>query len=112
MNNTCIQIQCKWLDRTSIGQLKLHAYKLITIFKYLFTTPYRQIQVKNSFNYVQKEIQHYNRDLCYTLKAVESGLFLYAIYIVSICNLVKICNVRNAVEQKYISTMSGIDVYV
>ena len=41
----------------------------------------------------------------------EHGSFSFAIYKVIICNFVKKSNILHAVEQKYISQMSAIDVY-
>ena len=47
----------------------------ISIFKYLFYYFYRHLQVINSFKYVKMEIHRLNRDLYYTFKVGEHGLF-------------------------------------
>ena len=52
------------------------SYMLISIFKYLFYYLYRQLQVTNSFKYVEMEIHHEKRDLSFhTFKVGEPGLF-------------------------------------
>ena len=62
---------------------------LMRIFEYLFYYLYQQLEVINSIKYVKMEIHDSNRDLYYTFKVGEHGLFLYVIHKVIICNFIK-----------------------
>ena len=66
------------------------SYMLISVLTYLFYYLYRQLQVINSFKYVEMEFHHENRDISFhTFKVGEPGLFLYATLRVIVCNFVK-----------------------
>ena len=81
-------------------------------FNIYFTTIHLQLQIINRFKHGKMEIYHLNRDLYRTFKV--GNMFYYNMQSIQLffANFIKQCNVSSSAEQKYISQMSAIDVYV
>ena len=104
-NSPVNYVTIKSQDRKYVSQYKLHANLRILIVISL------QLQVINSCKYVKMVIYHYNRDQHYKIKVVEH-VYSYMQFKGRYLQFCIKCNIRNADEQKLISQMSAISVYV